>query len=46
MSLALKLALAPLLVVQAVATRRRAPVLPEPEGRGKARSARAGCCAC
>jgi len=32
MSLALKLALAPLLVVQAVATRRRAPVLPEPEG--------------
>ena len=32
MSLALKLALAPLLVAQAVATRRRAPVLPEPEG--------------
>jgi lysophospholipase L1-like esterase len=32
MSLALKLALAPVLVAQAVATRRRAPVLPEPEG--------------
>lgn len=32
MSLTLKLALAPLLVAQAVATRRRAPVLPEPEG--------------
>jgi lysophospholipase L1-like esterase len=32
MSLALKLALAPLLVAQALATRRRAPVLPEPEG--------------
>ena len=32
MSLALKLALAPLLAVQAVATRRRAPVLPEAEG--------------
>lgn len=32
MTLALKLALAPLLVVQALATRRRAPVLPEPEG--------------
>ena len=32
MSLALKLALAPLLAAQAVATRRRAPVLPEAEG--------------
>lgn len=32
MSLALKLALAPLLVAQAVATRRRAPVLPEADG--------------
>lgn len=32
MSLALKLALAPVLVAQAVATRRRAPVLPEAEG--------------
>ncbi len=32
MSLALKLALSPLLVVQAVATRRRAPVLPEAAG--------------
>jgi lysophospholipase L1-like esterase len=32
MSLALKFALAPLLVAQAVATRRRAPALPEPEG--------------
>jgi lysophospholipase L1-like esterase len=32
MSLALKLALAPLLVAQAVATRRRAPVLPEAGG--------------
>jgi lysophospholipase L1-like esterase len=32
MSLALKLALAPLLLVQAVATRRRAPVLPEAAG--------------
>ncbi len=32
MSLALKLALAPLLVAQAVATRRRAPVLPEAAG--------------
>jgi lysophospholipase L1-like esterase len=32
MSLALKLALSPLLVAQAVATRRRAPVLPEPTG--------------
>jgi lysophospholipase L1-like esterase len=32
MSLALKLALAPLLVAQAMATRRRAPVLPEPTG--------------
>lgn len=32
MSLALKLALAPLLVAQAVATRRRAPLLPEAEG--------------
>jgi lysophospholipase L1-like esterase len=32
MSLALKLVLAPLLVAQAVATRRRALVLPEPEG--------------
>lgn len=32
MSRALKLALAPLLVAQAVATRRRAPVLPEAEG--------------
>jgi len=32
MSLALKLALAPLLVAQALATRRRAPVLPEPNG--------------
>ena len=32
MSLALKLVLAPLLVVQAVATRRRALVLPEAEG--------------
>ena len=32
MSLALKLALAPLLVAQALATRRRAPVLPEAEG--------------
>jgi lysophospholipase L1-like esterase len=31
-SLALKLALAPLLLAQALATRRRAPVLPEPEG--------------
>jgi lysophospholipase L1-like esterase len=32
MSLALKLVLAPVLVAQAVATRRRAPVLPEAEG--------------
>lgn len=32
MSLALKLALAPVLMAQAVSTRRRAPVLPEPEG--------------
>ena len=32
MSLALKLALAPVLVAQALATRRRAPVLPEAEG--------------
>lgn len=32
MSLALKLALAPILVAQAVATRRRAPALPEAEG--------------
>jgi lysophospholipase L1-like esterase len=32
MTLALKLALAPLLVVQAMATRRRAPVLPEADG--------------
>lgn len=32
MSLALKLALAPVLVVQAVHTRKRAPVLPEAEG--------------
>jgi lysophospholipase L1-like esterase len=32
MSVALKLVLAPLLVAQAVATRRRAPQLPEPEG--------------
>jgi lysophospholipase L1-like esterase len=32
MSLALKLALAPLLVAQAVVTRRRAPVLPEADG--------------
>jgi lysophospholipase L1-like esterase len=32
MTLALKLALAPLLVVQAVTTRRRAPVLPEAHG--------------
>ena len=32
MSLALKLALAPLLVAQAVRTRKRAPVLPEPAG--------------
>ena len=32
MSLALKLALAPLLVLQAMATRRRAPVLPEAAG--------------
>lgn len=39
MSLALKLALAPLLVAQAVATRRRAPTLPEPEG---AREGRVG----
>ncbi len=33
MSLAAKLVLAPLLVVQAVATRRRAPALPEAQGR-------------
>lgn len=39
MSLALKLALAPLLVAQAVATRRRAPRLPEAEG---AREGRVG----
>ena len=39
MSLALKLALAPLLVAQAMATRRRAPVLPEAEG---AREGRVG----
>lgn len=32
MSLALKLALAPLLLAQALVTRRRAPVLPEPDG--------------
>ncbi len=32
MPLALKLALAPLLLAQALATRRRAPVLPEPDG--------------
>ena len=32
MSLALKLALAPVLVAQALRTRRRAPVLPEPAG--------------
>ncbi len=32
MPLALKLALAPLLIAQALATRRRAPVLPEPDG--------------
>jgi lysophospholipase L1-like esterase len=32
MSLALKLALSPLLVVQALATRRKAPVLPEADG--------------
>ncbi|MBS0433699.1 MAG: SGNH/GDSL hydrolase family protein [Proteobacteria bacterium] len=39
MSLALKLALAPLLVAQALATRRRAPALPEAEG---AREGRVG----
>ncbi len=37
MSLALKLMLAPLLVAQAVATRRRAPLLPEAQGRARRR---------
>ena len=37
-ALALKLALAPLLVAQAVATRRRAPVLPEAAGRARRRA--------
>lgn len=32
MSLALKLVLSPLLIAQAIGTRKRAPVLPEPEG--------------
>jgi lysophospholipase L1-like esterase len=40
MSLALKIALAPVLVAQAVATRRRAPVLPEPEGAREGRLGR------
>ena len=40
MSLALKLALAPLLVAQAVTTRRRAPVLPEAEGPRRGRVGR------
>ncbi len=40
MSLALKLALAPLLLLQAVATRRRAPVLPEAAGSRQGRLGR------
>ena len=42
MSLALKLALAPLLVAQAVTTRRRAPVLPEAAGPRRGRVGRGG----
>ena len=47
MSLALKLALSPLLVAQALTTRRRAPVLPEAAGpRAAAWSATGARCAC
>jgi len=42
MSLALKLVLAPVLVAQAVATRRRAPVLPEAEGPRQGRVGQGG----
>lgn len=42
MSLALKLALGPLLLVQALATRRRAPVLPEADGAREGRIGGAG----
>jgi lysophospholipase L1-like esterase len=42
MSLALKIALAPLLAAQAVTTRRRAPVLPEAEGPRAGRVGRGG----
>jgi lysophospholipase L1-like esterase len=42
MSPALKLVLAPVLVAQAMATRRRAPVLPEPEGPREGRLGRGG----
>ena len=42
MSPALKLVLAPVLVAQAVATRRRAPVLPEPAGPREGRLGRGG----
>ena len=42
MSLALKLVLAPVLVTQAVQTRRRAPVLPEPEGPRRGRLGHGG----
>jgi len=41
-SLALKLVLAPVLVAQAVATRRRAPVLPEAEGPRQGRVGQGG----
>jgi lysophospholipase L1-like esterase len=41
-SLALKLVLAPVLVTQAVRTRRRAPVLPEPEGPRQGRVGQGG----
>ena len=48
MSLALKLVLSPLLVAQAVATRRRAPVLPEAAGaaQGGVGAATGRRCAC
>jgi hypothetical protein len=42
MSLALKLALAPVLVAQAVVTRRRAPVLPEADGEREGHVGRGG----
>lgn len=47
MSLAAKLVLSPLLVAQALATRRRLPRLPEAEGLAKVSSAPArACCGC